>query len=320
MDPLTHGLLGASCACALLPIKEKNKTLLAGALAGMAPDLDIFIQSAQNPMLMFLYHRHFSHSLIFIPLGALLVTFFLLLFKRFRGDLVLVCLAVLIGYATHGLLDACTNYGTLLFWPFSYVRVRWDVLSIIDPFITIPLALGVVATVQFNTKKGIGVAFFAVMIMLVLNVLQHHRAIHAIHNEASNKQWPLTKIEAYPKLASSTAWRGIAQLKQRYALIFDIDVPLLKATTITLRRIYPLYSAEKLPLFVKDSPTLLNDFKIFNWFSDGYLIQNKQNTLSLADGRFLSDRNPSIALWNIQFLPGEKHVKKLNFLPINNRH
>ena len=24
-----------------------------------------------------------------------------------------------LGYATHGLLDACTSYGTLLFWPLA---------------------------------------------------------------------------------------------------------------------------------------------------------------------------------------------------------
>ena len=42
------------------------------------------------------------------------------------------------GYATHGLLDSCTSYGTQLFWPFSDVRVAWDTMSIVDPLFTVP--------------------------------------------------------------------------------------------------------------------------------------------------------------------------------------
>ena len=42
------------------------------------------------------------------------------------------------GYATHGLLDACTSYGTVLFWPFSNERLTWNNISIVDPLLTIP--------------------------------------------------------------------------------------------------------------------------------------------------------------------------------------
>ena len=39
-----------------------------------------------------------------------------------------------LGILTHGFLDACTSYGTSLFWPFSSTRVSWNVISIVDPF------------------------------------------------------------------------------------------------------------------------------------------------------------------------------------------
>ena len=52
------------------------------------------------------------------------------------------------GYATHGLLDSCTSYGTQLFWPFSDERVAWDTMSIVDPLFTIPLLVFVIAAAR----------------------------------------------------------------------------------------------------------------------------------------------------------------------------
>ena len=74
MDPISQGVLGASFAQAAA--KNKEKIIAAawfGALAGMAPDLDVVIQSPSDPLLFLEFHRQFTHALIFIPLGALLV-------------------------------------------------------------------------------------------------------------------------------------------------------------------------------------------------------------------------------------------------------
>ncbi|WP_019218287.1 metal-dependent hydrolase [Legionella tunisiensis] len=79
-------------------------------------------------------------------------------------------MAALIGYATHGLLDACTNYGTVLFWPFSERRVYWDLISIIDPFFTVPLVLGVAWTVIHDTRVGVilGLTLAGLVLFLIL--------------------------------------------------------------------------------------------------------------------------------------------------------
>ena len=73
MDPITQGVVGAAAA----QTSAKKKNILGigiiGILAGLAPDLDIFIRSTTDPILFLEYHRQFSHSLIFIPVGALLV-------------------------------------------------------------------------------------------------------------------------------------------------------------------------------------------------------------------------------------------------------
>lgn len=119
---MTQGVLGA-----ILPLSAARKEHLrtAGLLCGLAPDLDVLVSSSTDPLLPLEYHRQFTHSLIFIPVGGLICALVLyLLFARHRslsfGATYLYCT---LGYATHALLDSCTTYGTLLLWPFSDMRV-----------------------------------------------------------------------------------------------------------------------------------------------------------------------------------------------------
>ena len=139
MDILTQGLLGGVLAQAVCRDEEKKTASVAGLAAGLLADADVLIRSASDPLLSIEYHRHFSHALIFIPVGAALATLLLWPLLRKRCEwrrLYLFCLA---GYSASGLLDACTSYGTHLFWPFSDERVAFNIISIVDPLFTLIL-------------------------------------------------------------------------------------------------------------------------------------------------------------------------------------
>ena len=146
MDPLSQGAFGAIFAQTIANKKKLLVGSIFGCIAGLAPDLDIFIRSSTDPLLKLEFHRQFTHALVFIPIGALLVTLFLrVLFKNHLSwtETYFFCL---LGYATHGLLDACTSYGTQLLWPFSDVRISWNNISVIDPLLTIPVITFVITT------------------------------------------------------------------------------------------------------------------------------------------------------------------------------
>ncbi|MCW8398072.1 metal-dependent hydrolase [Legionella sp. PATHC038] len=317
MDPVTHAVLGAACSQAILYSKDKHNAWLVGGLAAMAPDLDIFIQESGNPMLFFLYHRHFTHSLSFIPVGALIITLTLLIFKRFRTQWKFTFLAALIGYSTHGLLDACTTYGTVLFWPFSDTRVSWDIVSIVDPFVTIPLGLGVIAALVFDQRKPVLIALVLISSFMLFNIEQHYRAMTAVRDELAQLGVSTDKARVFPMLLSSTQWRGIALNKNRLYLI-NVSTPLLKESRSQLVTSYRAFSYQKLPEYVKNSSSLMRDFIIFNWFTDNYLITVNNKPLLLADGRFLLDNNAAIALWSILFVANQPHVNEFHFLRIAN--
>ena len=178
MDPISQGAVGAALATSTQDRKKQLFTVAwLGALAGMAPDLDVLIQSSSDPLLFLEFHRQFSHALVFIPFGALLVAAPLYPLARKALSWRQTYLACLAGYATHGLLDACTSYGTQLFWPFSDERVAWNNSSIVDPLFTLPI-LALVIAAAMRGKRLLGIFAMAwALFYLGLGWVQQERAM-----------------------------------------------------------------------------------------------------------------------------------------------
>lgn len=79
MDVVTHAVLGATLATALSltrrapePLAQRRIAAGIGAAAGLLPDADALIQSGADALLVLDYHRHFTHALAFVPIGALI--------------------------------------------------------------------------------------------------------------------------------------------------------------------------------------------------------------------------------------------------------
>ena len=72
MDPISQGIVGAAFAQTTDNKNNMIKIGIIGFMAGLAPDLDVLIRSSTDPMLSLEYHRQFTHSLFFIPFGALI--------------------------------------------------------------------------------------------------------------------------------------------------------------------------------------------------------------------------------------------------------
>jgi inner membrane protein len=188
VDPLSQAVLGATAAQSGASRKEVRVAAVVGLLGGMAPDLDVLIRSSRDPLLFLEYHRHFTHALAFIPAGSLLVTAVCyVLFARRHLSFGRTWLYAALGFATHGLLDACTTYGTQLLWPFSDARVAWNVISIIDPLFTVPILLLVVfaAARRWPRMAMIGLAWS--IAYPLIGMVQRDRAIAAGYELAASR-------------------------------------------------------------------------------------------------------------------------------------
>jgi len=316
MDPITHAALGGACAQAILQKKDPRNAWMVGALAAMAPDLDVLIQSQNDPMLAFLYHRNFTHSLLFIPVGALFAALCLLIFKRFRVHWTYTLLAALIGYSTHALLDACTTYGTMLLWPFSNRRISWDIIAIVDPFFTVPLILGIIWTLIFHNRKGVVTGLSVACAFLLFNIFQHHRALKSAHEYAKNHAMQWTRLRAIPWLMSSVHWRLVGQDTDNI-FVADTHTPVYKHSTVYPLAHLPLFTSDQLPAYVTDSPTLTSDYNLFNWFTENYVVLASRNPLILGDGRFLyGDKTALFSLWGIRFNPAKVHINRVGLIKL----
>ena len=306
MDPLTQGTIGAVLPQAL---SKKNLGIVAllGFLSGMAPDLDIFIRSSTDPLLSLEYHRQFTHSLVFIPFGGLICALFLfVVFKKISPfNFKKTWLYCTLGYGTHGLIDACTSYGTLLFWPFSDVRIAWNNISIIDPLFTLPLILLIVlATIK---KKNVysKIALAWAVTYLMLGVYLHNIAINVGKEIAEQRGHIVTRIKAKPSFGNLILWKIIYESDDQ----FYVD-----ATNLFFGNVIPGESIIKLNL-KKDFPWLeeqsqqYKDIDRFKWFSNDFLAVNPNNKNQIIDIRYSGIPNEIGGLWGVQLNPN-KHMQE----------
>ena len=167
-------------------------------------------------MLQLTYHRHFTHALIFIPLGGFIAALLCWpVLRRYLPFFYLLGFATA-GYAVHGVLDAATNYGTHLFWPFTNHRESWSIISVIDILFTVPVLLCLIVTVITLKQRVIIIGLCYGCCYLVLGVVQQNRAIDAVTTLAAERGHQIERMEIKPSLGNNLLWRVQYEYKKRY--------------------------------------------------------------------------------------------------------
>lgn len=295
MDPLSQGTVGAAFAQSSANKKNIIGISVIGFLAGLAPDLDVLIRSSTDPILFLEYHRQFTHSLFFIPFGALIVTLFLYPLFRKSTSLKTVYVASFLGYATHGLLDACTSYGTLLFWPFSNERVTWNNISIVDPLFTIPALVLVVAAIKTRKRLYSYFAIGWITFYLSLGFIQYERALSAANELALSRGHKPERLTLKPSFANIILWKSIYQHKDR----FYVDaIRTVQSSTWCLGESVKIFDYQRdLPNLENDSQQR-KDIERFRWFSQDYLGFDKDQNL-VTDVRYSMIPNQIAPMWGL---------------------
>jgi inner membrane protein len=300
MDLITQGVLGALLAQSQAKTKQLGKAIIIGGLAGMAPDLDVLIRSSNDPLLFLEFHRHFSHSLFFIPLGGLICSLVLypLLGKRWQLSYFQTLLWCLVGFATHGLLDGCTSYGTQLLWPLSNERFAWSFISIIDPLFTLPLIALIYLAFKKSSTRYVKLALVWMVAYLAIGYIQHQRAIDIGEKLAKERGHSVTRLEAKPSLGNLAVWKIIYESNGQFYI--DAVKPGLFQS-----KIWQGESLEKLEI-KRDFPWLdtnsqqAKDIERFRWFADDFLAVDPENPRRIIDMRYSLVPNTLVALWGIE--------------------
>ncbi|MFU8812094.1 MAG: metal-dependent hydrolase [Balneolaceae bacterium] len=297
MDPLTHGLTGAVAARFAADEPERKKAMGVGFFAALLADLDIFIQMPGNPLFAIEVHRQFTHSLMFIPIGALIAAgVVMLLFKRhfvFRQ----VYLYSLAGYATSGLMDALTSYGTVLFWPFSDTRIAWNLISVVDPLLTAGLLVAVIVSFYRTELRWALFGAGWILLFMLTGSIQQHRATQAALQIAEQRGHVVQSIVVKPTIGNQLLWRST------YIHGTTVQTDGIRAGLGGIR----MYEGESAPLVVPEhdlnhlqGTTLYHDVQRMHALSDGFLVRHRTEPEVIGDARYSMLPTSMIPLWGVR--------------------
>jgi membrane-bound metal-dependent hydrolase YbcI (DUF457 family) len=155
MDTITHGIVGALAGRAFFAGRDvpagsaegawlgsesaptARAAITACTLGAIFPDIDVFAGPiARNPLAIMEWHRNVTHSLVMLPIWALLLAAISFPLARWIGwkppSFARLLGIYAFGLGSHVFLDVATNFGTMVWSPLNYSRVAWDWLFILD--------------------------------------------------------------------------------------------------------------------------------------------------------------------------------------------
>ena len=205
-------------------------------LAANAPDIDIVTLSGGSLNYLH-YHRHLTHSLLAMPLMAILPVLLVRAVSRKPVHWVGAFGAALIAVVSHLLLDFTNVYGIRLLLPFSSAWLRLDLTSLFDLWIWAALLLGLALPFlsrlvgsEISSGKirpvhyGRSAAWFALLFILVYDggrAVLHSRAVAVLNARFYQGEAP-TRVLAVPGL-NPLLWRGVVETT-RFYLVTDVDL------------------------------------------------------------------------------------------------
>ena len=242
MDNLTHSLVGVALSRVFFKRRVAYATT-AMVIAANLPDLDMLYSW---PGIRYIeYHRGVLHSLVMLPIWALLVAWGLRWFCAKRGQAPpawwLGGLLGATGVGAHIFLDWTNIYGVRLFAPFSERWYALDLLPRYDPWIWIILiaALGfpmllTLITSEVRSQKvrnphrlSAVIALALVAGWIGLRAKQHAQALDLLNDPyfagMYDGQLPYD-WSALPNRSTPWEWQAVVNLPRNY-LIADISSP-----------------------------------------------------------------------------------------------
>src|SRR6202795_2570033 len=169
MDTVTHGIAGALIAKALLngddlftsrPMNRQRIVTWSTMLGAIFPDSDVFRDMlSRNDLLVITWHRSVTHSLLCLPVFALLLAWLTRWVARWRKwdapSFAVLTGIYAAGILSHILLDLVTSFGTMVWSPLKWSRPAWDLIFIVDFTLSAILLVPQVLAWVYAKREGL---------------------------------------------------------------------------------------------------------------------------------------------------------------------
>jgi len=223
MDNLTHAAVGAVLVALVAPPAQRRLALVVGAVAANLPDLDMLAWPfLDDPVTRITSHRGGTHSLFMVPFIALAAWIALLGWRPSCRDARWHwLLALQLALFSHPLLDACTVYGTQLYWPMAQPPVMWGNLFIIDPAFTAPAVIGAWiawrATEHWRAMRALVTALGLCACYLAWTFVAQAHLTAAVRAELAGRGDTQAQVLVVPGPFNSVLWRIVVNDPGGYA-------------------------------------------------------------------------------------------------------
>jgi inner membrane protein len=214
LDTLTHALSGALLARATAPKNAPPRSLprriAAGFFAAAAPDLD-FVLGYAGPVVYLEQHRGVTHSVLLLPLWALLLSWLLAkILREPRGWRALYGVTAL-SLAAHIVGDLITGFGTMMFAPLSSWRAALGATFIIDLWFSGIIVAGLLVSIAFRRSRFPAVAASVVLAGYVgFQYVQKQKAIDFGEAYVRREGMRDATVTAHPRPVSPFNWTVFA--------------------------------------------------------------------------------------------------------------
>ena len=203
---MSGALVARATASKHAPPRSTPRRVAAGFFACAAPDLD-FVIGFVGPVEYLLSHRGVTHSIILLPLWALILSWVLAkLLREPAGWRALygVCALALI---VHIVGDLITSYGTMIFAPFSDWRAALGTTFIIDLWFSGIILAGLVFSAVFFRSRIPAIAASVVLAGYVgFQFVQKREALELGQQYVQAKGLSGARIVAHPRPVSPFNW------------------------------------------------------------------------------------------------------------------
>lgn len=218
MDLISHGLMGTMMAGFGLKKKFGSVSLVAMAIASVAPDFDV-ITCIKGPKAFYKYHRELTHSLVGAAILWTLISIGIYFFIPLHNLLAVVSMAG-VGLAGHLLLDSLTPWGLPLFYPFKRKKYGFDLIWFFDPVLFICMiggAYGAYFLADFE-REIYSLTLSAIAIYLLLRAFYKKKALKIASCEVPPR-YKEAEVYVLPSAVSPFLWDVIMKSRSRYLYI-----------------------------------------------------------------------------------------------------
>ncbi|MDQ2076567.1 metal-dependent hydrolase [Marinimicrobium sp. ABcell2] len=295
MDIVTHGLMGALAAQAVSKPGQLRAVVGIGIVAGLLPDVDTLIRSAEDPLLVLSMHRHFTHSLVFAPLGALIAALLCWPLARNYLPFSRAYLAALAAYVSHLLLDFSTSYGIHLLWPFTSEPISANIIAVVDPVFTFLVLVTLILAFSLRRRQWAYIGLGLSCMYLAFGLIQHQRALNVAEQLAAERGQNPERIIIKPTMANLVLWRAMA-VEGNTAYVDAVRVGFGA-------RVYPGESTELLRpedwQHLPEGSRVRRDLRRMYRYSDRLLAIHPEEPTMVGDARFSMLPTSAAPLWGI---------------------